>query len=66
MVTNFESIEVYRSWVPEDVLRLDEKEGDFEDLWNNLTPGLSIYDFPEAARDQLLIVPTFQSTPCRS
>ena len=54
MVSNFESIEVFRSWIQEDTGRLEEKEEDFRNLWSNATSGLRIYDFPEAAKAELL------------
>jgi DNA phosphorothioation system restriction enzyme len=54
LVSNFESIQVFRSWLPEDSQRAKIIRQDFEDLWANLTPGLKLYPFPEAAKRQLL------------
>ena len=54
LVSNFESIQVFRSWLLSDTERARLVRQDFEDLWNNLTPGLKLYPFPEAARRQLL------------
>jgi DNA phosphorothioation system restriction enzyme len=54
LVSNFESIQVFRSWIPHDLDRAKLIRQDFEDLWNDLTPGLKLYRFPDAARRQLL------------
>jgi DNA phosphorothioation system restriction enzyme len=54
LVSNFESIHVFRSWLSEDNRRAHAIARDFDDLWNDLTPGLKLYDFPEAAKRQLL------------
>jgi superfamily II DNA or RNA helicase len=44
---NFESIDVFLSWVEPD--RVREKIADFEALWNNDTPNINVEDFPESA-----------------
>ncbi|MHB1210621.1 MAG: DEAD/DEAH box helicase family protein, partial [Acidimicrobiales bacterium] len=54
LVANFEAISVYRSWIDEDVERLAFVTTDFEQLWENTTPNLAVYDFPDAARRLLL------------
>lgn len=54
LVSNFESIDVYRSWVMADTERAAERIADFESLWNNVTPNLHVFDFPEAAAKELL------------
>jgi len=54
LVSNFEAIDVFCSWKPEDVERAEEKRLSFERLWNNSTPNLTVYPFPEAARQGLL------------
>ncbi len=54
LVANFEAISVYRSWVPEDQERLAFVADDFERLWDDTTPNLAVYQFPEAARRSLL------------
>lgn len=54
LVSNFESIHVFRSWLPEDFDRAKLIRQDFDDLWENLTPGLKLYPFPEAVKKQLL------------
>src|SRR5206468_5848253 len=54
LISNFESIDVYRSWVVADQSRIKTRVDDFETLWRDLTPRLRIYDFPEAVRRQLL------------
>ncbi len=54
LVSNFESIDVFRSWIPADHERIDPKVQDFEALWDNRTPGLRVFTFPEAAKRALL------------
>ena len=48
-ISNFESIDVYRSWIEADAPRVRTKVEDFEALWHDRTPHLRILDFPEAA-----------------
>lgn len=52
LVDNFESIDVYSSWI--DAKRVELKELNFERLWANDTPGLEVTSFPLVARDKLL------------
>ncbi len=52
-VSNFESIEVYTSW-DDPHNRVERKIQDFQDLWHNHTPLLTVLDFPIAAKRQLL------------
>ena len=53
LANNFESLEVYVSWDdPHD--RVARKKSDFMRLWSNLTPQLTVLEFPEAAKRQLL------------
>ena len=54
LVSNFESVHVFRSWVAEDVERVKLIVADFETLWKDITPNLAVYDFPEAVRKKLL------------
>ena len=54
LLSNFESIQVFRSWVTSDTERIAPLLGDFDDLWNNRTRSLSIYEFPDAVRRELL------------
>ena len=53
LVENFETIDVFWSW-DDPHGRAIRKLQNFERLWDNLTPGLSIHEFPEAVREQLL------------
>ena len=53
LASNFESLEVYVSWDdPHD--RVARKKEDFIRLWSNLTPQLTVLEFPEAAKRKLL------------
>ncbi|MGI0492165.1 DEAD/DEAH box helicase family protein [Alkalinema pantanalense CENA528] len=54
LITNFECIDVFRSWKSGDDDRIVEKIEDFQRLWQNQTPTLEILDFPEAAHRSLL------------
>ena len=49
---NFESIDVFTSW--NDKSRVDIKTNDFENLWQNKTKNISVYDFDFAVRNNLL------------
>lgn len=49
---NFESIDVYKSW--EESIRVENKERDFELLWNNKTKMVDVLDFPQAVRNKIL------------
>jgi DNA phosphorothioation system restriction enzyme len=51
---NFESVDVFRSWVAEERKRLDQKLRSFERLWENETEGVEILSFAEAATRGLL------------
>jgi len=49
---NFESIDVFTSW--NDKSRVDIKTKDFENLWQNKTKNLQVYDFEHAVKNNLL------------
>lgn len=49
---NFESIDVFTSW--NDKSRVDIKTNDFENLWQNKTKNISVYDFVDAVEKNLL------------
>jgi len=52
LVDNFESIDVYWSW--DDAHgRVQRKLKDFEDLWENRTPSLRIFEFTDISKDLL-------------
>ena len=53
LVNNFESIDVYCAW-DDPHQRVLRKIDNFQRLWNNLTPKLSVLDFPVAAKQKLL------------
>jgi superfamily II DNA or RNA helicase len=54
LIANFESLEVYRGWVAGDGTRALRLEQDFQRLWLNQTPNLSVEHFPDVARDRLM------------
>ncbi|MFF2199681.1 DEAD/DEAH box helicase family protein [Streptomyces sp. NPDC058145] len=49
LVGNFESIEVFRTWEPNDRSRAARISQDFEDLWEDRTDLLRVIDFTAAA-----------------
>lgn len=54
LLANFESVEVFRSWEDGESGRVSRRIADFDALWADQTPGLTVMDFPEASRRQLL------------
>ncbi|BBY44167.1 DEAD/DEAH box helicase family protein [Mycolicibacterium celeriflavum] len=54
LAANFESVEVYRGWVAGDGARALRLESDFQALWSNQTPHLSIERFSDVARERLV------------
>lgn len=54
LLANFESVEVFRSWDPGDAARVERRTADFSRLWNDATPGLRVFEFPEAVRDEII------------
>jgi len=51
--SNFESIDIFRSWVEAEKNRVNNKVGYFEELWNNRTKKLEIIDFTEASKREV-------------
>ncbi|WP_200862907.1 DEAD/DEAH box helicase family protein [Amycolatopsis orientalis] len=54
LMANFESVEVYCGWVAGDSARALRLEADFQALWANQTPNLSVEPFPDVARERLI------------
>jgi DNA phosphorothioation system restriction enzyme len=54
LLANFESLEVFRSWVSSELDRVNRRVEDFEELWTDATEGLQVIDFPEALTKNLL------------
>ena len=54
LMANFESVEVYRGWLSGEGSRALRLESDFQALWSNQTPNLSVERFPEVARERLI------------
>lgn len=51
---NFESLDLYFSWDDRDALRINNKEKNFDDLWENKTKNLEIYDFTDVIHQRLI------------
>ncbi|HHV84034.1 MAG TPA: DEAD/DEAH box helicase family protein [Tepidanaerobacter syntrophicus] len=53
-VSNFESIDVFCSWKSEDdLIRVLDKESDFDNLWSDATRKVRVLDFPKVAKEKL-------------
>lgn len=48
--SNFEAVDLFRSWEDTESKRVKIKKNDFDALWHNQTHGLEIHPFPEAIR----------------
>ena len=53
-LANFESFEVYRSWLVEDERRAKRIAMDFEALWADTTEHLRVLDFPDVPKQDLI------------
>ena len=61
---NYESINVFRSWVPEHAEFCDPHIESFERLWKNESSGTAVIDIPAAVRDKLIsVVQSLDYTP---
>ncbi|MBU3063562.1 DEAD/DEAH box helicase family protein [Nocardia sp. NEAU-G5] len=54
LIANFESVEVYRSWLAADSSRAQRIDNDFQALWSNRTAHLTVEPFPDVARERLI------------
>jgi superfamily II DNA or RNA helicase len=52
--SNFESIDVFFSWVNGDDKRVETKEKDFDELWDDNTSGVKVIKFPKAVEEKML------------
>lgn len=52
--SNFESVMVFRSWVESDLADVETIRSDFLALWEDRTPDLEVFAFPEAAEKALI------------
>jgi superfamily II DNA or RNA helicase len=48
-ISNYESLDVYRSWIPEDASRVTTKSEQFDDAWGGAAYGLEVLKLSEAA-----------------
>lgn len=51
---NYEAVDVFRSWIPEDQLRVQLKEAAFDALWHGRDEHAIVLEFPTAAKTKLL------------
>jgi len=47
---NYESFEVFRSWIGHEDKRIQDKQDAFDRLWNNEDPEVDVYNLPEAVK----------------
>jgi superfamily II DNA or RNA helicase len=63
LIDNFECIDVFCSWKPEERERTQRKENHFQRLWSNQTEKVEVLTFPEAAAKSLLkLTPKYPPT----
>lgn len=60
---NYESIKVFSSWRPELLPLVQDDVERFEQLWNGRDPNVSVYDLPQAAREQIVRLRTKSPRP---
>lgn len=53
---NYEKIRIVKSWVLGERASIDEERKEFDSLWNNVNEFVTVYDYKESARKQLLKV----------
>lgn len=53
LLQNYESIDVFCSWLPEDEERVRLKEMDFDTLWNNTHSAMEVIEFPKVAVEKI-------------
>lgn len=53
LLQNYESIDVFCSWLPEDSQRVELKEQDFDCLWDNTHEAMNVIEFPKVAIEKL-------------
>lgn len=63
LMANFESVEVFRGWLSSEGSRALRLENNFQALWSNQTPNLSIERFPDVARERLIKLGTERQIP---
>lgn len=51
---NYESIKVFKSWIPEYTSLVLSEQTRFNNLWNNQDKNLEVYDLPSAAKEEII------------
>ncbi len=60
---NFESINVFPTWIPEFESHFQPHISKFDRLWRNQSPNTAVIDFPDAAREKLVQISHQFDTP---
>ena len=53
---NYEKIRVVKSWVTAEQASIDDEKSEFSSLWNDTNPFVSVYDYTESAKANILQV----------
>jgi superfamily II DNA or RNA helicase len=53
LIDNFESVEVFQSWLPGDQARVQRLADDFDALWSGITAHVEVLDFPDLGKERL-------------
>lgn len=53
LLQNYESIDVFCSWLPEDKERVELKDQDFDCLWSNTHSAMEVIEFPKVAVEKI-------------
>lgn len=51
---NYESIKVFKSWLPEFTSLVNSEQERFNNLWENKDPNLQVFDLPTAAKEEII------------
>ncbi len=63
--TNWEVLDIYRSWEPGESERVDRKESDFEKMWSKNDPNLEIYTPTDKAVQKFIKITESTTRPYR-
>lgn len=53
---NYEKIRVVKSWIQSDVESIEDEINEFDALWNNTNPHVTVYEYTTSAKEQILKV----------
>lgn len=53
---NYEKIRIARSWIPGEVESVEDEQNEFDALWSKTHPFVTVYDYKDNAKDNILQV----------